>query len=476
MGKATTSPTAEAKNLDTSETFHMNMAAVSNLWDQALIELRTRVDEEHFDTWLRNTRFDSLDDATNTLHLNVPSALNRSWLTRNKQEIAEVIERIADRPIQIDFHIRNIEDEDEKSEAPVATASPVAAPVVEIESLELNPKYNFENYVVGESNRFAFAACRAVAEPDTDSWNPLLIWGGVGLGKTHLLQAIAHTFLSRSPGSRVKYVNSEQFMNGFIEAIQQDRVLAFREMYRQVDLLLLDDVQFLFGKEGTQNEFFHTFNELHGNRKKIVLSSDRPPSEMANIEERLRSRFEWGLIVDIQAPDLETRVAILHQKTEMEGMSLPKDVALFLAERITTNVRKLEGVLTSLRHHCAMTGEPINIENARRILGHFTNVDEPQRVSVEHIQSSICEYFDVSLNELIGKERHKKLTFPRHLAMYLCRLMTNLSYPEIAGHFNGRNHTSILHACRKIEKDLAKDTNLQNLTNYLMKKIKGEVR
>lgn len=445
------------------------MVATNNLWEEALGELRTEIDQANYETWLKTTRFQRLDDTT--LHLSVPSAFNRSWLMRNfKDRIENVVERLANRPIGIDFHISNQRDDfPELLSEPLAT-TPKPEPI-DIGETNLSPRYKFDNFVVGESNRFAHAACRAVAEPETEAWNPLLIWGGVGLGKTHLLQAIGSEFLSRSPNARVRYINSERFMNGFVKAIQQDKMVSFRETYRAVDLLLLDDVQFLFGKEGTQNEFFHTFNELYGKGKKIVLSSDRPPSEMANIEDRLRSRFEWGLIVDVQAPDLETRIAILQQKALLCDFRLPSDVAIFIAERIKTNIRKLEGVLTSLRHHLSATKEPINIETARRILGHFVVSEEPQRITVEHIQSVTCDYFNITLKELIGKERHRKLTTPRHVAMYLCRLLTDLSFPEIARYFNGRNHTSILHAYRKLENDLLRDANLQNLTNFLVKKI-----
>jgi len=444
------------------------MVATGDLWEKALSELRNQIDEANFDTWLKTTRFERLEQGT--LHLNVPSAFNRSWLLRNfKEQISQVVQHLAQRPIEIDFHVARMADD--TSEATLIVEEEVRAEPVELGETNLSPRYTFESFVVGESNRFAHAASRAVAEPQTEAWNPLLIWGGVGLGKTHLLHAIGHEFLAHCAHARVRYVNSERFMNAFVQAIQQNNIMKFRDTYRAVDLLLLDDVQFLFGKEGTQNEFFHTFNELYGKGKKIVLSSDRPPSEMANIEDRLRSRFGWGLIVDIQAPDLETRMAILHKKAQLENFELPDDVALFIAERIRTNIRNFEGVLTSLRHHCRTTKEAASVEAARRILSHFVVSEEPQRVTVEHIQSVTCDYFNVTLPELVGKERHRKLTTPRHVAMYLCRLLTELSLPEIARYFNGRNHTSVLHACRKVERNLLRDSNLQNLTNYLVKKI-----
>ncbi len=446
-----------------------------SIWDAALDQLRETVDEENFNTWLRTARFRSLEDGT--LHLNVPSAFNQSWLQRNfKEDIASALENVAKQHIEIDFHVdQDVEaeilgasDSDPLAEAPSVTAS---EPTVSKSETGLSAALTFDAFVVGESNRFAHAACRAVAEPESEAWNPLLIWGGVGLGKTHLLHATGQEFLRQSPNAKVRYVNAERFMNGFIQAIQQGRISDFRRRYRNVDLLLLDDVQFIFGKEGTQNEFFHTFNELHSHHKKIVLSCDRPPSDMSNIEERLRSRFEWGLIVDVQAPDLETRIAILHQKAESAGFNLPNDVAIFIAERIKTNIRKLEGVLTSLRHHWRLTGKPVSMETVQQVLGHFVVSDEPNRVSVDRIQECVCDYFNVTRSELTGRERHKRITLPRHMAMYLSRLLTEQSFPEIAREFNGRNHTSVMHAYRKIEKQLLRNSDLQNLTNYLAKKI-----
>lgn len=449
--------------------------AGTKIWEETLGQLRGQVDAENFNTWLSTARFRGMDDGV--LRLEVPSEFNRVWLTRNfREQIASTVERITSHHVQIDFQVAtSVEEPIEDTPAP-SNATATASVVVGEEGMRLDesgimPGLSFETFVVGESNRFAHAACRAVAEPETEAWNPLLIWGGVGLGKTHLLHATGNAFRALSPNSRVCYVNAERFMNGFIQAIQAGNISQFRRMYRSVDLLLLDDVQFIFGKEGTQNEFFHTFNELHSQRKKIVLSCDRPPSEMSSIEERLRSRFEWGLIVDVQAPDLETRVAILRSKAEMHGFHLPNDVAIFVAERIRTNIRKLEGVLTSLRYNWRVTGKPITMESVQQVLGHFIVSEEPQRVSPERIQSSLCEYFGITRAELIGHERHKKVTLPRHLAMYLCRLLTDMSLPEIAQHFSNRNHTTVLHACRKIEKDLLQNADLQNVTNYLAKKI-----
>jgi chromosomal replication initiator protein len=458
----------------------------SEIWEQALEDLRCQVDEENFNTWIKTTRYRGSEDGT--VHLDVPSAFNQAWLTRNYQErIADTLGRIAERKVDVTFHVSPLMDETSvESETTAATHRPQNAPAVTqacvldsmdcLESAGLSPSLTFEQFVVGESNRFAHAACRAVAEPDTEAWNPLLVWGGVGLGKTHLLHATGHAFLKHAPKARVRYVNSERFMNGFIQAIQQGNISQFRETYRSVDLLLLDDVQFLFGKEGTQNEFFHTFNELHGHHKKIVLSCDRPPSEMSNIEERLRSRFEWGLIVDVQAPDLETRVAILRQKADMHGFALSNEVAIFIAERIKTNIRKLEGVLTSLRHYWYQTRKPITLESVQQVLGHYVIGEEPLRVTVERIQESVCDFFNITRQDLNGHGRHKKVTLPRHLAMYLCRLLTDLSFPEIATHFNGRNHTSVLHAYRKIQKDLLRQSELQDVTNYLAKKIQESAK
>lgn len=335
----------------------------------------------------------------------------------------------------------------------------------------LNTRYVFEEFVVGESNRFAHAAACAVAEPKGRSINPLFIYGGTGLGKTHLMQAIGHRLFAQDQRLRILYVTSEQFINGFIDAIRTQKHVDFRASYRNVDLLLIDDVQFLGGKERTQQEFFHTFNALYDAGKKVVVTCDRPPKDLATLEERLRSRFMWGLLVDIQPPDLETRIAILRKKAEQEGMHLSNEVILFIAERLTENVREMEGALKRLRHAASLHDRPIDLEVARDILAHLV-VGTPQpTVSVDDVQRAVCNYFGINVGELLGKNRSKKFSQPRHLAQYLCRKLTSLSFPDIAQKFGGKDHTSIIYACKKVEGTIHKDPNMANVVEYLTRKI-----
>ncbi|MCC6546493.1 chromosomal replication initiator protein DnaA [Candidatus Sumerlaeota bacterium] len=346
------------------------------------------------------------------------------------------------------------------------------APVQPVGAPRLNPRYIFDDFIVGESNRYAHAAAVAVAEPKGGrAFNPLFIYGGSGLGKTHLMQAIGHKLWQADQRLRVLYVTSEQFINGFIDSIQSKRPMEFRNAYRNVDLLLIDDVQFLTGKERTQTEFFHTFNALYDAGKRIVVTSDRPPKDLATLEDRLRSRFEWGLLVDIQPPDLETRIAILRKKAEQEGVRLPNDVILFIAERVTQNIREMEGTLKRLRMASSLHNRTIDLETARDVLGHL-NLGAPQpRVSVDDVQRAVCAYFGIRPNDLLGKNRSKKFSQPRHLAQYLCRKLTNLSFPDIAQKFGGKDHTSIIYACRKVESAISKDSNMSNVVAHLTKQV-----
>ncbi len=335
----------------------------------------------------------------------------------------------------------------------------------------LNSRYLFEEFVVGESNRFAHAAACAVSEPHGRSINPLFIYGGTGLGKTHLMQAVGHRLYQADPRLRVLYVTSEQFINGFIDAIRNQKDKDFRSAYRNVDLLLIDDVQFLGGKERTQQEFFHTFNALYDAGKKVVLTCDRPPKDLATLEERLRSRFTWGLLVDIQPPDLETRIAILRKKAEQEGVRLPSEVILFIAERLTENIREMEGALKRLRMASSLHERPIDLETARDLLGHLV-VGTPQpTVSVEEVQRAVCSYFDIKISDLLGRNRSKKFSQPRHLAQFLCRKLTSLSFPDIAQKFGGKDHTSIIYACKKVDTAMQKDSNMAHVVEYLRRQI-----
>jgi chromosomal replication initiator protein len=330
----------------------------------------------------------------------------------------------------------------------------------------LNPRYVFQSFVVGKSNQFAHAACEAVAGDPARRFNPLFIYGGVGLGKTHLMQAIGNQILQERALDRVCYVSSENFMNEMISSIQRNDTISFRNKYRRMDLLLIDDVQFLANKESTQEEFFHTFNALYDSHRQIVLTSDRPPKEIATLEERLRSRFGWGLVTDIQPPDFETRIAILQNKAERDNLVVPEDVLRFIAQNIRSNVRDLEGSLIRLLAHSSMTGSEISVETAEQVLSSILS-HETKRVTIDRIQREVGEAFDVTIEGLKSKKRTKTLTEPRQVAMFLCRRLTDLPLVEIGQAFGGRDHTTVIHACDKVEGDIARDRALRQRVERL---------
>jgi chromosomal replication initiator protein len=331
----------------------------------------------------------------------------------------------------------------------------------------LSPRYSFDTFIVGASNQFAHAACRAVAEAPSRSYNPLFLYGGVGLGKTHLMHAIGHYVLTRSPSLKLTYISAERFMNEVVNAIRYDRILEFRERYRGVDVLLVDDIQFIVGKERTQTEFFHTFNALHDAQKQIVLSSDCPPNQISELEERLRSRFEWGLIADIQPPDLETKIAILRRKAEAEGVSLPDDVALYIAGRIKSNIRELEGSLIRLLAYASLTGRDLSMTLAQEVLRDVLRHEE-RVVTIESIQKFVAEYYRLKLVELKSKNNSKSVALPRQVAMYLCKALTNASLPEIGKSFGGKHHSTVIHSLRKVEELRKKDSAFNSLVNTLL--------
>jgi chromosomal replication initiator protein len=314
----------------------------------------------------------------------------------------------------------------------------------------LNPRYTFDTFIVGSSNQFAHAACRAVAEAPSRSYNPLFIYGGVGLGKTHLMHAIGHYVLNHDRTQRLTYISAERFMNEMINAVRYERILDFRERYRSVDVLLVDDVQFIAGKEGTQTEFFHTFNSLYESQKQIVLSSDRPPHEMVSLEERLRSRFEWGLIADIQPPDLETKVAILKKKADAEAIPLSDDVAIYIAGRIKSNIRELEGSLIRLIAYASLTSQSISVPLAQEALKHVL-AHEEKAVSIETIQKFVADYYNLKLSDLKSRNNSKSVAKPRQVAMYLCKALTHASYPEIGRSFGNKHHSTVIHSIRQVD-------------------------
>jgi chromosomal replication initiator protein len=340
-------------------------------------------------------------------------------------------------------------------------------------SSNLNPKYTFETFVIGESNRFAHAASVAVAEAPAQRYNPMFIYGGVGLGKTHLMHAIGHYTLEQWPNKKVVYVSCEKFTNDFIDSIQNKNNISFRNKYRNVDVLLIDDIQFIAGKEGTQEEFFHTFNALHDANKQIVISSDRPPKEIPTLEERLRSRFEWGLITDIQAPNLETRIAILKKKANTENIDINNDVLVFIANKIQSNIRELEGALIRVNAFSRLTNQPIDVDLATDALKDIISARKPEVITIDLIKEVTAKYFNIEVNDFNLKKRTKSIAYPRQVAMYISREMTELSLPKIGEEFGGRDHSTVIHAIDKINKEMENNFDFKNLINRIMKDIKG---
>jgi chromosomal replication initiator protein len=401
----------------------------------------------------------------------VPNALFKDWLTKHYSAvITEAMSEVKRSGLVVNFVSDSQPDTSviplTPDEATTLDAGPPSSPAA-AGGAGLNPRYTFDTFIVGSSNQFAHAACRAVAELPSRSYNPLYIYGGVGLGKTHLMHAVGHYVLQHDRNLKLTYISSERFMNEMINAVRYDRVIDFRERYRSVDLLLVDDIQFLAGKEGTQTEFFHTFNALYDSQKQIVLSSDCPPHEIPALEERLRSRFEWGLIADIQSPDLETKVAILKKKAETEAVPLPDDVAIYIAGRIKSNIRELEGSLIRLIAYASLTGQEISLSLAQEVLKNILDHDE-RAVTIEIIQKYVADYYNLKLVELKSRNNSKSVAMPRQIAMYLCKSLTHASLPEIGRSFGGKHHSTVIHSIRKVEDLRKRDQDFNSLiSNFL---------
>ena len=430
-----------------------------NLWDQILARVETKVNRHSYYTWFRPTTF-VVEDRT-SVTVRVPNALFKDWLTKHYAGVITEALGEVKRPNLVVNFVPDTAGEtasaiqlgaDEAVVFDASAAPPAAAPG----SAGLNPRYTFDSFIVGSSNQFAHAACRAVAEAPSRSYNPLFIYGGVGLGKTHLMHAVGQYVLQHDRSLKLTYISSERFMNEMINAVRYDRVLDFRERYRSVDVLLVDDIQFLAGKEGTQTEFFHTFNALYDSQKQIVLSSDCPPHEIPALEERLRSRFEWGLIADIQSPDLETKVAILKKKSETEAVPLPDNVAMYIAGKIKSNIRELEGSLIRLIAYASLTGQEMSLSLAQEVLKNILDHEE-KAVTIEVIQKFVAEYYNLKLVDLKSRNNSKSVAMPRQIAMYLCKSLTHASLPEIGRSFGGKHHSTVIHSIRKVEELRKKD-------------------
>jgi chromosomal replication initiator protein len=421
-----------------------------NVWEHILSRVEASVDRHSFYTWFRPTSFVSEDERSVTVR--VPNPHFKDWLTKHYSGvIADALSELGKPGLSVRF-LADAEDEAtpiplDRDDASVLEDTPSAT---EPGPAGLNPRYTFDTFIVGLSNQFAHAACRAVAEAPSKSYNPLFIYGGVGLGKTHLMHAVGQYVLQHDRTLKLTYISSERFMNEMINAVRYDRVIDFRERYRTVDVLLVDDIQFLAGKEGTQTEFFHTFNALYDSQKQIVLSSDCPPHGIPTLEERLRSRFEWGLIADIQSPDLETKIAILKKKAEAEAVPLPDNVAIYIAGRIKSNIRELEGSLIRLIAYASLTGQEITLQLAQEVLRNVLDHDE-KAVTIEIVQKFVADYYNLKVADLKSRNNSKSIAMPRQVAMYLCKSLTHASLPEIGRSFGGKHHSTVIHSIRKVD-------------------------
>jgi chromosomal replication initiator protein len=451
------------------------MENLNDLWTQTLGVIQKKLSKPSFDTWLKATQAHSLKG--DQLIIIAPNEFARDWLeSRYLSLISETIYDLTGSELTIKFIIpQNQSPEDLDLELAFQKTKQFEQNIQTGENHHsmLNPKYTFDSFVIGAGNRFAHAASLAVAEAPAKAYNPLFIYGGVGLGKTHLMHAIGHYIVDHNPNAKVAYLSSEKFTNEFINSIRDNKTVEFRNRYRNIDILLIDDIQFLAGKEQTQEEFFHTFNSLHEESKQIVISSDRPPKEIPTLEDRLRSRFEWGLITDITPPDLETRIAILRKKAKAENLDIPNDVMVYIANQIDTNIRELEGALIRVVAYSSLVNQDMNAELATEALKDIIPNQRPKIITILRIQQIVSDHFGLKLEEFKAKKRTKAVAFPRQIAMYLSRELTDASLPKIGEEFGGRDHTTVIHAQDKVKKSIQADVQLQKTIQNLIETIKN---
>ena len=442
---------------------------VKELWEKTLNTLKGELTEVSFNTWIKSIEPISLENSN--LRLGVPNNFTKDILeNRYKDLIINSVKSVSNKTYNIDFFIISEEAMEKDTSKKQEEQKPTLVVNDEMSAI-LNPKYTFDSFVIGNSNRFAHAASLAVAESPAKAYNPLFIYGGVGLGKTHLMHAIGHYIQNVNSKSKVVYVSSEKFTNELINSIKDDKNVEFRNKYRNVDVLLIDDIQFIAGKERTQEEFFHTFNALYEADKQIILSSDRPPKEIPTLEDRLRSRFEWGLIADIQAPDFETRIAILKKKADVENLNIPNEVMVYIATQIKSNIRELEGALIRIVAYSSLTNREINVDLATEALKDIISSRNTRQITIELIQDIVSSYYNLKIEDFKSSRRTRNVAFPRQIAMYLSRKLTDTSLPKIGEEFGGRDHTTVIHAYEKISQNLKKDESLQSAIAELTKRI-----
>lgn len=441
--------------------------SLSFIWEKAQPNIKEKIGSASYETWFSALKVKEKDPRT--LIIETPDDFFKNWIIEHYQNfIQETIDHLATNTIELEFSVNH---DILKTDAQPFLQHFEQEPSVTKPSPNLNSRFTFESFVVGPSNRFAAAASLAVAESPAKAYNPLFIYGHVGLGKTHLIQAITHKIRQLHPSSKISYLSSEQFTNELIDAIRHRSTPQFRKKYREIDVLLIDDIHFIAGKESTQEEFFHTFNFLHDNKKQIIITSDRPPKEIANLEERLSSRFAWGLITDIQPPDFETRVAILRKKVERELVKVPAEVINFIAEQIKTNIRELEGALIRVTAYALLEEKPISLDMARIILKDMVK-ETSKTITIEMVQKTVCQHYQMPLSELRSKRRTQNIVLARQVAMYLARQLANMSLPEIGHSFGGKDHTTVLHSCNKIALEVERNETLKNTIKYLTNVLK----
>ena len=458
--------------------------AAANPWLLVLESLEKKINKHSYDTWLKPTRFSHAKGKV--LFISVPTAEFKLIGEKYADLISEALENLNLDYSDVEFVTEeappvNVRHDGGFGPVPSHGAgsrtNPAAATGKQARfdwdtAALLNQKYKFDDFVIGSGNQFAHAASQAVAERPSKAYNPLFLYGGVGMGKTHLMQAIGHEVKKRQPEAAICYLSSEKFTNEMINSLRYDKMISFRDKFRTVDVLLIDDIQFLAQKERTQEEFFHTFNELYESSKQIVIASDRPPKELAEIEDRLRSRFEWGLIADIQPPDLETKIAILQKKAENDRASVPNDVALFIAQNIRSNVRELEGALIRLLAYCSLTGAEVTVQTAQQVLKNFIE-QQTRKITIDSIQKAVAEQFGLRVAEIKQKNNSRSIVFPRQIAMYLAKHLTEASLPEIGRQFAGKHHTTVMHSIDKIEEQRKSDKDLNRVLNKVTETLNG---